>query len=235
MHDCFTIGLTGECLKCLFRLTGDVPAVVVQSEALWARIPEIQVRIPSRAMGTFFPHTVSSIFRLSLTHIHTHTHTQTHTHTHTHFDLGPKTGFCRSGRLLLFFFSEDGSKRLMRRDSCCGCKILLYVLFLLLLEVSLVSLVVLHVSFTGHFLFIVTHTHIHTCAYIQTVLQVLQVLQTEVKQLTPPAFQSAALTIHSMTRMKRPWEMAIYGRLFMKCGRLESSSIESNVFIGTTN
>ena len=46
--------------------------VVVQSEALWARIPEIQVRIPSRAMGTFFPHTVSSIFRLSLTHTHTH-------------------------------------------------------------------------------------------------------------------------------------------------------------------
>ena len=69
MHDCFTIELTGECLKCLFRLTGGVPAVVVQSEALWARIPEIQVRIPSRAMGTFFPLTVSSIFRLSLTRL----------------------------------------------------------------------------------------------------------------------------------------------------------------------
>ena len=67
MHGFFTIELTGECLKCLFRLTGGVPAVVVQSEALWARIPEIQVRIPSRVMGTFFPHTVSSIFRLSLT------------------------------------------------------------------------------------------------------------------------------------------------------------------------
>ena len=79
MHDCFTIELTGECLKCLFRLTGGVPAVVVQSEARWARIPEIQVRIPSRAMGTFFPHTVSSIFRLSLTHTHTHI-TQTHIH-----------------------------------------------------------------------------------------------------------------------------------------------------------
>ena len=61
MHDCFTIELMGECLKCLFRLTGGVPVVVVQSEALWARIPEIQVRIPSRAMGTFFPHTVSFI------------------------------------------------------------------------------------------------------------------------------------------------------------------------------
>ena len=67
MHDCFAIELTGECLKCFIRLTRGVPAVVVQSEALWARIPEIQVRIPSRAMGTFFPHTVSSIFRLSLT------------------------------------------------------------------------------------------------------------------------------------------------------------------------
>ena len=32
MHDCFTIELTGECLKCLFRLTGGVPAVVVQSD-----------------------------------------------------------------------------------------------------------------------------------------------------------------------------------------------------------
>ena len=68
MHDCFTIELMGECLKCLFRLTRGVPAVV---EALRARIPEIQVRIPSRAMGTFFPHTVSSIFRLYLTHTHT--------------------------------------------------------------------------------------------------------------------------------------------------------------------
>ena len=74
MHDCFAIELTGECLKCFIRLMPDVPAVVVQSEALWARIPEIQVRIPSRAMGTFFPHTVSSIFRLSLTHTHTRTH-----------------------------------------------------------------------------------------------------------------------------------------------------------------
>ena len=71
MHDCFAIELTGECLKCFIQLTRGVPAVVVQSEALWARIPEIQVRIPSRAMGTFFPHTVSSIFRLSLTHTHT--------------------------------------------------------------------------------------------------------------------------------------------------------------------
>ena len=65
MHDCFTIELTGECLKCLFRLTGGVPAVVVQSEALWARIPEIQVRIPSRAMGHFFsliPSALSFVF-----------------------------------------------------------------------------------------------------------------------------------------------------------------------------
>ena len=67
MHDCFAVELMGECLKCFIRLTRDVPAVVVQSEALWARIPEIQVQIPSRAMVTFFLHTVSSIFRLSLT------------------------------------------------------------------------------------------------------------------------------------------------------------------------
>ena len=39
MHDCFAIELTGECLKCFIRLTRGVPAVVVQSEALWARIP----------------------------------------------------------------------------------------------------------------------------------------------------------------------------------------------------
>ena len=32
MYDCFTMELTGESLKCLFRLTGGVPAVVVQSE-----------------------------------------------------------------------------------------------------------------------------------------------------------------------------------------------------------
>ena len=65
LHDCFTIEQTGECLKCSFRLTGGVPAVVVQSEAQWARIPEIQVRIPSRAMGTFFsliPSALSFVF-----------------------------------------------------------------------------------------------------------------------------------------------------------------------------
>ena len=91
MHDCFAIELTGECLKCFIQLTRGVPTIVVQSEALWVRIPETQVRIPSRAMGTFFPHTVSSIFRLSLTLTRTHTHTTlslffilTHTHTHTH-------------------------------------------------------------------------------------------------------------------------------------------------------
>ena len=31
--------------------------------------PEIQVQIPSRTMGTFFRHTISSIFRLSLTRL----------------------------------------------------------------------------------------------------------------------------------------------------------------------
>ena len=98
MHDCFAIELTGECLKCFIRLTRGVPAVVVQSEALWARIPEIQVRIPSRAMGTFFPHTVSSIFRLSLTHTHTqhtaHAHTHTHAHARTHARTHTHTHAC---------------------------------------------------------------------------------------------------------------------------------------------
>ena len=42
-------------------------SLVVQSEARWARISEVQVRIPSRGMDSFFPHAVSSIFRLSLT------------------------------------------------------------------------------------------------------------------------------------------------------------------------
>ena len=37
--------------------------------ARWVRFPEIQVRILSRGMGTFFPHAVSSIFRLSLTRL----------------------------------------------------------------------------------------------------------------------------------------------------------------------
>ena len=38
-------------------------------EAQWAHTLEAQVRIPSRGMGTFFAHTVSSIFRL-LRHTH---------------------------------------------------------------------------------------------------------------------------------------------------------------------
>ena len=32
---------------------------------------------PVEGMGTVFPHAVSSIFRISLTHTHTHTHTHT--------------------------------------------------------------------------------------------------------------------------------------------------------------
>ena len=55
MHDCFAIELTGECLKCFIRLTRDVPAVVVQSEALWARIPEITGSNPVEGNGHFFP------------------------------------------------------------------------------------------------------------------------------------------------------------------------------------
>ena len=58
----FTHKHTGGCLKCLFRLTRGVPGLVVWSEARWARIPEVQVRIPPREMGTFSPHAVSSIF-----------------------------------------------------------------------------------------------------------------------------------------------------------------------------
>ena len=41
-----------------------------------------RAHIPSRAMGAFFPHTVGSVFRLSLAHTHTHTSARTHTHTH---------------------------------------------------------------------------------------------------------------------------------------------------------
>ena len=37
----------------------------------WARFPEVQVRIPSRGMGTFFRSCHQPIFRLSLTHTHT--------------------------------------------------------------------------------------------------------------------------------------------------------------------
>ena len=72
MHGCFAIELTGECLKCFIRLTRGVPAVVVQSEALWARIPEIQVRIPSRAMGIFFP-SYRQLYLSSFFDTHTHT------------------------------------------------------------------------------------------------------------------------------------------------------------------
>ena len=59
MHDCFTMELAGECLKCLFRLTRGVPALVVWSEARWARIPEVQVRIPSALSFVFLWHASS--------------------------------------------------------------------------------------------------------------------------------------------------------------------------------
>ena len=80
MHDCFVIELTGECLKCFIQLKRDVPAVLVQSEALWARIPEIQVRI-RRGQWALFSSYRQLFFRLSLTHTHTHTHIHTHRHT----------------------------------------------------------------------------------------------------------------------------------------------------------
>ena len=74
MHDCFVVELTGECLKCSFRLTRGGPYLRGVIGSTVARVPEVQVRISSRALGTFFPHTVSSIFRLSLTHTHAHKH-----------------------------------------------------------------------------------------------------------------------------------------------------------------
>ena len=73
------------------------------------RIPEVQVRIPSKGMGTFFPHTVSSTFRLSLTHTHTHTHTHT-----------PKRTNARTHRAQLCFGSNIAStaaQNVLKRSS----------------------------------------------------------------------------------------------------------------------
>ena len=83
LHDCFALELTGECLKCSFRLTRGGPClrgVIGSTVGAYPRGTGSNRIIPSRAMGTFFPHTVSSIFRLSL--IHTHTHARTHARTH---------------------------------------------------------------------------------------------------------------------------------------------------------
>ena len=55
MHDCFAVELTGECLGCSFRLTRGGPylrGVIGSTVGAYPR--EVQVRIPSRAMGTFF-------------------------------------------------------------------------------------------------------------------------------------------------------------------------------------
>ena len=64
MHDCFTIELTGECLKCLFRLTGGVPVVVVQSEH-YGRVSQ-RYRFESRrgqwALFSLIPSALSFVF-----------------------------------------------------------------------------------------------------------------------------------------------------------------------------
>ena len=48
-----------------------------------------RVRIPSRGMGTFFPHAVSSIFHLSLTRTHARARARTHARTHAHTQPSP--------------------------------------------------------------------------------------------------------------------------------------------------
>ena len=82
-----------------------------KSEALWARIPEIQVRIPSRAMGTFslIPSALSFVF-LWHTHARTHAHARAHTHTHTHNPLQLDI-HCTSIALLRGLLSEWEKKR----------------------------------------------------------------------------------------------------------------------------
>ena len=75
MHDCFAEELTGECLKCSFRLTRGGPYLRGVIGSTVGAYPRGTGSNPVEGNGHFFPHTVSSIFRLSLTHTHTHTHT----------------------------------------------------------------------------------------------------------------------------------------------------------------
>ena len=59
---------------------------VIMAEARWTRVPEVQVRIPSRGMGTFF-YSCRQLYLSSFSYTHIHAHTRTHmracTHTHT--------------------------------------------------------------------------------------------------------------------------------------------------------
>ena len=79
MHDCFAVELTGECLKCSFRLTRGGPYLRGVIGSTVGAYPRGTGSNPVKGNGHFFPHTVSSIFRLSLTHTCTHTHTHIHT------------------------------------------------------------------------------------------------------------------------------------------------------------
>ena len=55
MQDCFTIELTGECLKCLFRLTGGVPAVVGVIGSTMGAYPRDTGSNPVEGNGHYFP------------------------------------------------------------------------------------------------------------------------------------------------------------------------------------
>ena len=75
---------THECLKCLFRLTRGVPALVCNRKHD-GRVSQ-RYRFESRqGNGHFFP-SCRRLYLSSFSLSHTHTHTHTHTHIYTHSD-----------------------------------------------------------------------------------------------------------------------------------------------------
>ena len=74
MHDCFTMELVGECLKCLFRLTRGVlhPRGVIESTmGAYSRGTGSN---PVEGNGHFFP-SYRQLYLSSFSDTHTHTHT----------------------------------------------------------------------------------------------------------------------------------------------------------------
>ena len=74
MHDCFTVELTGECLKCSFRLTRGGPCLRGVIGGAVGACPGGTGSSPVEGNGHFFP-SYRQLYLSSFSDTHTHTHT----------------------------------------------------------------------------------------------------------------------------------------------------------------
>ena len=80
MHDCFAVELTGECLKCSFRLTRGGPYLRGVIGSTVGAYPSGTGSNPVEGNGHFFP-SYRQLYLSSFSDTHAHTRTRTHMYT----------------------------------------------------------------------------------------------------------------------------------------------------------